>query len=174
MNNLQAFNLTQICLFIAFLIYIIYKQIALRPVKPGKYIILPIIFFYLAINAISGLGGEISADIAPMIFLASIGIISGISSGMITKIFKGDDGILYQKGGIAAALFLLVTIPMRYILRHSISSFPSGEIFNNTGISYLIMLSSQLISRSLTVLIRCPEVWTSYIKQRKNKKKKVS
>ncbi|MDR3597401.1 hypothetical protein [Clostridium sp.] len=174
MNNLQLENSSQLFIVILLVAYIIYRQIALRPVKPGKYVILPIIFFYLTLKAIACLGGDLAyRELAPIILLASIGLVSGIASGMITKIFTGDDGILYQKGGIAAAILLLVTIPLRYILRHSIAFLPGGEILTNTGISYLIVISFQLISRSITIFLRCPQVWILYMQQRKNKRNKI-
>ncbi|ACA55688.1 hypothetical protein FDC45_17535 [Clostridium botulinum] len=170
MNSLQLGNLSQLGVAILVLIYIVYLQIALRPVKPSRYVILPIILFYITIKAIAGLGGDIYKEIAPMVLLATIGLVSGLASGLITKIFTGEDGVLYQKGGIAAAILLFFTIPIRFILRHSIASLPGGKVLNNTGISYLIMLSSQFISRSLVVFVRSPQVWTLYLQQRRNKK----
>lgn len=170
MNNLQLANLSQLGMVILILGYIIYQQIALRPVKPSRYVVLPIVLFYFTLKGITGLGGDIYKETAPMILLASIGIISGLASGMITKIFTGEDGVLYQRGGVAAVVLLLFTIPIRFILRHSIVSLPGGEVLQNAGISYLIMLSSQLISRSLTVFVRSPQVWTLYLQQRSDKK----
>lgn len=175
MNNLQLANLSQLSVVILLFAYMIYKQIILRPVKPRKYVILPIIFLYLTLNAMVSLSGDIIYNEASlMILLASIGVASGIASGMVTKVFTGEDGVLYQKGGVAAAILLLVTIPIRYMLRHSISSMPGGQVLNNAGVSYLIMFSSQLISRSLTILIRCPEVWSLYLEKRKNRRKGIS
>lgn len=170
MNYLQSSNLSHLCIVILVLAYIIYQQIALRPVKPSRYVVLPIVLFYFTLKGIAGLGGYIYKETAPMVLLASIGIISGLASGIITKIFTGEDGVLYQKGGVAAVMLLLFTIPIRFILRHLIASLPGAEVLQNAGISYLIMLSSQLISRSLTVFVRCPQVLTLYLQQRKNKK----
>ena len=174
MNNLQSANLSQLFVVILLVAYIVYKQIVSRPVKPKKYVILPIVFFYLTLNSIANLGENIIyKETAPMILLASIGLVSGIASGMVTKIFTGEDGVLYQKGGVPAAILLFLTIPIRYILRHSIASMPGGGVLNNAGVSYLIMLSSQLISRSLTIFIRCPRVWSLYMQQRKSKSRKI-
>lgn len=170
MNNLQLANLSQLGIVILILGYIIYQQIALRPVKPSRYVVLPIVLFYFTLKGIASLGGNIYRGTAPMVLLTSIGLVSGLVSGMITKIFTGEDGVLYQKGGVAAAILLLFTIPIRYILRHSIVSLPGGELLQSADISYLIMLSSQLISRSLTVFLRSPQVWTLYLQQRSNKK----
>ncbi|OOM77075.1 hypothetical protein [Clostridium sp. BL-8] len=175
MNYLQTQNLSQLFVVILLLAYTIYKQVILRPVKPKKYVILPIIFLYLTFNAMANLSPNIIyKEAAPLFLLASIGLISGIASGMVTKIFTGEDGILYQQGGIAAAIVLFFTIPIRYILRHSLISTSEFVVLNNAGVSYLIMFSSQLISRSLTIFIRCPMIWSLFLDQRKNRRKKIS
>ncbi|WPC40016.1 hypothetical protein [Clostridium sp. JS66] len=171
MHNLQSVNLFRLLITILLAAYIIYKQITLRPVKPKKYIIIPIIFLYLTLDSIANLNQDIIyKEITPIILLALTGIVSGIASGMVTKIFTGKDGLLYQKGGLPAAILLFIAIPIRHILRHSISSMPRCQVLNNAGISYLIMLSSQLISRSITMLLRCPEILSLYIQQRKKRK----
>lgn len=170
MNGLQLSNLSQLLEVLFVLAYIIYRQVALRPVKPSKYVILPIVIFYFTIKAMAGLDRSISEEAVPILLLALAGIISGLASGFLTKIFTGEDGVLYQKGGIAAAILLFFTIPMRFLLRHSILSLPGGEVLNNAGVSYLIMLLFQYISRSLIVLVRSPQVWTLYQQQRSDKK----
>lgn len=170
MYHLQSVNLTRLAVVILVLAYIIYRQITLRPVKPSKYIIFPIILFYFTLNKISGLDLDMYKETAPMLLLVSIGLVSGLASGIVTKIFTGEDGVLYQKGGVATAILLLFMIPIRYILRHSIASLPGGDILQNSGISYLVMFSSQLISRSLIVLVRCPQVWSLYFQQRRDKR----
>jgi hypothetical protein len=170
MNHLQLAKLIQLAIIILILVYVFYKQVALRPVKPSKYVVAPIVLFYITLKQIEGIGGNMYTEAAPIVLLTSIGLASGIASGIVTKIFTGKDGVLYQKGGVAAAILLLFTIPIRYILRHSIASLPGGAVLQNAGVSYLIMLSSQFTSRSLTVFARCPQVWTLYVQQRRNKK----
>ncbi|WP_411680182.1 hypothetical protein [Clostridium thailandense] len=170
MSNLQTTNLSQLGMIILIFGYVIYRQFALRPVKSSRYVILPIILLFFTVKAIISLGGDLYKEAAPIILLASIGIVSGLASGMITKIFTGDDGILYQKGGVAAVILLLFTIPTRLILKHSILSLPGGAVLQSAGISSLIVVSSQVISRSLTVLARCPQVWSLYLEHRKSKR----
>lgn len=168
MHNLQLGQL-----FIAILVisYVLYQQVALRPVKPSRYVILPIVLIYFTLKAICSLGGSIYVGAAPMILLVSLGGASGVAAGMITKVFKGEDGTLYQKGGVAAVALLLCTIPVRYVLRSSISSMPGGEILRNGNVSYLILCSSQIISRSLTIFARSPQVWALFLEKRRNKKR---
>jgi hypothetical protein len=170
MNHLELLNLNHLILVILILAYIIYKQITLRAVKPSKYIIFPIILLYITIGEITSLHLDMYKELAPILLLLSIGLISGIASGMLTKIFTGKDGILYQKGGIAAAILLLFIIPIRIMLRHSIAAIPGGAILQASGASYLIMLSSHFISRSLTIIIRCPQIWSLYLQHRSNRR----
>lgn len=169
--NLQSSDLSQLFIVILIVVYIFYKQIALRPVKASKYVILPILLIFFALQGIDGLGMAVHKSEAQIILLASIGVVSGIVSGIITKIFRGEDGILYQKGGVATAILLICTFSLRYILTRVVSTLPEGQVFSDASISYLIMFSCQFLSRSLTVFARCPEIWELYLQERRDKEK---
>lgn len=172
MNYLHLANLIHLLIITLLIIHNIYRQVTLRPVKPRKYIILPIIFIYITLSSITQLGETIIyKEAMQFILLASLGIISGIISGIITKIFTGDDGVLYQKGGLAATLILLIVLTTRYFLRHSLAYMPGGALLDKEGLSYLIILSSQLLSRSITMLIRCPQIFNLYVSTRQNRRR---
>lgn len=171
MNSLQGVHLSQLYLVALVLIFIIYKQVVVKPVKGSRYVITPLVLIYITLNSVDSIKGGLFSARYAIVILVSIGIFTGIISGFITQIFRGEDGVLYQKGGWPALVFLIIIIPIRIMLRLSLGHMAGNEIINQAGLSYLIMLSSQMVFKSGTILFRSPEVLRLVLEKRSRRAK---
>jgi hypothetical protein len=169
MNNLQALGLHQLYLMGLVLFYIVYKQVVTRPVKGSRYIIIPLLLIYFTLESIDSITGGLGKAAVALTILASVGVITGVISGMLTKIFRGEDGILYQSGGVSVLVFLVITIPIRIMLRYTLGHIPGNEVLNYAGLSYLVMISCQMVAKSIVVIWRRPEVLQLIFQQRADK-----
>lgn len=165
MGNLQNILSTQSLMIAAAIIYMLYVQIAERTFKPKKYIIWPIVLLWITFNTIEKMNGEIVKAGLGIIALSIIGIICGIIAGLITRIYKKEDGITYICGGWRMLLFLLISLPIRFALSYYIRSFPQNAVLD-LGTAYLIRLTFQFIARGIIVYLRVPEFWQIFTKQR--------
>jgi hypothetical protein len=168
MSN-QAPNLL---IIIALIGYVFYLQVALRPVRASKYIIFPAILVILTLDSVYKLIGVSNVSLTPLCLLTAIGVLLGITSGIITRVFTGVDGKLYQHGGWPTILFLLITVPIRFGLRHTLAMQPGNEILKNIGVSYLVLISSQLVSRSFVIILKLPKIWNIFLEERKKRRKR--
>ncbi|MDP4144051.1 MAG: hypothetical protein Q8936_06135 [Bacillota bacterium] len=170
MNNFGG-QLQMIFVIGLMIIYLFYIQIAKRPVKAGRYVIMPLILIYAALGAVGDLKNTSALFSLGTFILVTVSLVLGVVSGLITKIFKGEDGILYQQGGWKVAVFLLIAFPLKFILRHYLGALPGNEFLNNQSTAYLLIYSVQVTARSITVFFRCPEVFSSFSEQKMLRKR---
>lgn len=95
--------------------------------------------------------------IHPLIYLVVIAVILGCTSGLITKIFIGDDGDLYQRGGWKMTIFIII-IPFGVFLRYTLALHPGNEILKDLSIYYTVMLTTQIVARNIIMLLKIPMV----------------
>lgn len=168
MNNFQGISITQCILVLAAIAYLIYVQVVEREFKPRKYIIKPIIFAFIAFSSLDKIKGGLLRLSTGIILLIIIGLICGIFAGFITQIYEKEDGNTYIKGGWQMLIFLIISIPIRFVLSHFITSLPQ-DIGLDYGTAYLIRLTFQLIARSVVIYFRVPEFWKIYNAQRERR-----
>lgn len=156
---------------VVLIIYMIYVQVAERSFKPKKYIIWPIILVWVTFSTLEKIKGGIAQASLGILLLVIIGIICGVIAGFITKIYKKEDGNTYIKGGWQMLVFLIISLPIRFILSHLITSWPQ-DVALNYGTAYLVRLTFQFIARGIVVYLRVPEFWQIYSEQRKARRQR--
>lgn len=157
---------------VVIIIYWFKRQVRIKPVKTSRYTTIPIILTYFALSALDKFHGNIIYN-PVILFSVAVGIVNGIMCGIGTKIFRGDDGVLYQQGGIITAVLLFMMLVINIGIRIVLSHDPRYSEFLSDGLCTLLMFSCQYITRSAVVLTRSPEVREQYKKDRKAKKNKI-
>lgn len=153
-------NITTLIMIIALYAYWFYNQIITKRVKPRRFIIMPLIFIYFLYKSSSSI--DITTLLTPVTFLlVAIGIISGIATGFLTKLFYGDDGALYQKGGLTTALILVGIMVLKVILKYSLAHMPAYHAILSGSFLTLLVLVIQFFTKTIVIFIRHPEVFTS-------------
>ncbi|WP_026882483.1 hypothetical protein [Clostridium akagii] len=169
MGNFQGISLTNTIIVVALILYMIYIQVVERRFKAKKYIFLPIILIWLTISTLQKIRGGIG-EIAPgILMLIVIGLICGVIAGFITNIYPKEDGNLYIKGGWQMLLFLIISLPIRMILSHLITSLPQ-DIGLDYATAYLVRLTFMFIGRAIVVYMRVPNFWDVFHSQREERK----
>lgn len=148
-------NLNDMYIIIIVFIYMIYLQTKKRKINPSKRIIVALIFLYLTIESFLTVKTSILNCIYPLFLLIMIGVIAGIATGLVAKIFKGEDGKWYQQGGIITILILIMAIVFKILFRNLILKLPGGTYLNAGGFSFMVVYSAQIITRSVVILSRC-------------------
>ncbi len=169
MGNFQVASLPNIIIVVALIIYMIYIQVAERSFKAKKYIVLPIVLIWFTISNIEKIKGGIVQTGPGILMLIVIGLICGVIAGFITKIYRKEDGNLYIKGGWQMLLFLIVSLPIRMILSHLITSLPQ-EIGLDYATAYLVRLTFVFIGRAIVIYMRVPDFWNVIHYQREERK----
>lgn len=150
---MEILNETEL-IIICIVLYMVYKQVIVKPVKQLKYISITILLIVGTMLSIYATNESVWNIRMYIFILMGLGIITGTISGMITKLFRSDDGILYQKGGVMAFVFCIIFIPLKFIFRHKLGSLPGNEVLNQGAISYLIVISMQVLVKSIIVIFR--------------------
>jgi|GEM_PF-2023098 ABC-type multidrug transport system permease subunit len=169
MGNFQVASFTNIIIVVALIIYMIYIQVAERRFKAKKYIVFPIIFIWFTISTLENIKGGIEKIAPGIIMLIVIGLICGVIAGFIAKIYRKEDGNLYIKGGWQMLLFLIISLPIRMILSHLITSLPQ-DIGLDYATAYLIRLTFVYIGRAIVIYMRVPDFWNVFHSQREERK----
>lgn len=151
-------NIISIILIIFLACYIIYRQVTTKKIKPKKRLIMIAILIFLSLESVSSIASIEHLSMHPLIYLVVIALIFGCISGLITKIFIGDAGELYQRGGWKMTIFLIIIIPLRVLLRHTLALHPGNEILKDLSIYYTVMLTGQITARNIIILLKIPMV----------------
>lgn len=162
-------SLTNIIIVMSLIVYIIYIQVVERKFKARKYIIMPIIFIWITISILQKIKGGIEKVIPEILMIIAIGLICGVIAGFITRIYKKEDGNFYIKGGWQMLLFLIISLPIRIILTHLITSLPKDTSLDYAT-AYLVRLTFIFIGRSVVLYIRIPDFWDVFHSQREARK----
>ena len=107
---------SSLILVIGVVIYMCYSQYRTKPIKAKSYIILPIIFIFIGYQGMKSFHGNLTNYIPVIAVACVICIVLGAFSGIAVKIFTGKDGVLFQKGGILAIIFLIITLGVKALL----------------------------------------------------------
>lgn len=169
MGNFQGISLTNTIIVVAFILYMIYIQVVERSFKAKKYIFLPIILIWFTISTLQKIRGGIGQIAPGILMLIVIGLICGVIAGFITNIYQKEDGNLYIKGGWQMLLFLIISLPIRMILTHLITSLPQ-DIGLDYATAYLVRLTFMFIGRAIVVYMRVPNFWDVFHSQREERK----
>lgn len=150
-------NFQSIIIILAIIIYIFYSQYKTRPVKMKRFIILPLIFIFIAYQGMKYFNGNLF-DYTPIIVtLCIISIILGIISGKFVKIFVGKDNVIYQRGGIIAIVFLIATIIIKIVAIIFLDN-TSYNLLAGGNMLTMLMLGCQYAARSITIILKEPRI----------------
>jgi hypothetical protein len=156
MRNIHSPN--YLILLVFGLLFFLFRQIKQVQVNVYKYIIIALAAGYFTLNSISKLSGNDFKLSGGLIGLTIIGILSGIISGLLTKISKGEDGKAYQQGGRAVIIIALAVVPIPFIIRMFSNTLSGSAILNNVTVSILLLISTQIISRLFIILLRMTDI----------------
>ncbi|HEV7214407.1 MAG TPA: CcdC protein domain-containing protein [Chloroflexota bacterium] len=136
---------------VALVVYVLYRQLAQRPVT-AKDVIIPLAGgLYLGDRYLTG-GSAASA--ALVLGAAGIGIVSGLFSGFAVRVWQdANSGAVYQKGGWSYLAVLVGLVVMRIVLKVALSS--TGIIDpTNLNTAFIAMAIANYAGRAITVGLR--------------------
>lgn len=157
-------NLEILILVLAVIVYIFYNQYRTKPVKIKRFIILPLVFIFISYEGMKAFHGNLSTYIPIIALLCIISIILGFLSGRKVKIFTGEDGVLYQRGGIIAIIFLVATIAVKGLAIVILSNTQYAVIAQGDMLT-MLMLGCQYAARSISVILKEPKVLNTFDKK---------
>lgn len=163
-------NYTTILIALAAIVYILYAQYREKPVKGRSYIIAPIIFIFIGYNDLENLHGNLNNYILVLAGLCILFLIIGMISGFFIKFYRKEDGILYQKGGIISAIFILLGLSLREVFRFSLMH-TSYALLTKGALLIVLLLGFQYAGRSLIAIYREPSIINQLKSTRHNKRR---
>lgn len=141
--------MANLALGIILFIFIIGRQVKERVLKRSTFIILPIVALYEAISMYHPLTSTWMWQEG--IVLLIIGVIGGVTQGMITKVYERD-GIYYSKGGYVYAACWIILIVLRILVKFMFNQGISTETLWLTWLSVIVIYGV----RGLVMYLRFP------------------
>ena len=143
--------ITTVLAAIAIIGYVLYRQLAQRPVT-AKDIIIPIAGgLYLGDRYLTG--GSAAAD-ALVLGAAGIGSVSGLFSGFAVRVWQdAGSGAVFQKGGGSYLAVLVGLVAVRIVLKVALSSrgLIDPSLLNT---AFIAMAIANYAGRAITVGLR--------------------
>jgi hypothetical protein len=163
MGNIHTPN--YLILLVLGLLFFLFRQIKQVQINVFRYIIISLAAGYFTFNSISKLSeNEFKVSVA-LIILTAIGVLSGIISGLLTKTSKSEDGKVYQQGGRAVIIIALAVVPIPFIMRMFSNTLSGSELFKNATVACLLLISTQIISRLLIIILRITDILKTRVKR---------
>lgn len=147
--NMHSSELVTAMIGLLIVIYMIVRQFQERRVTWNSLrlpAIVAIVLGGLFLNNNPTLGGGI-AIVAGMAF----GLLTGIIGGQLIRVWRGQDGVIYQKGDWRYLVTLLIFIAIRIVARVALGHVLSQTILDDAFIAALI---GNYLGRAGSVLLR--------------------
>lgn len=139
-------------------VWLIFNQYREKEINPRRYIIMPLIIIYFLVKLSTNFDLNLLHHSYIIILLILASLISGFLSGKITKLYKGSNGELLERGGLKSVYFLIGMVGIKIILKIFLNqSLHCREVLSNSFLT-LFMFALQYGIKSLVILIREPEI----------------
>jgi hypothetical protein len=138
--------------------YSYYRWVSRSRLTLGQLWLVPAVLAFIAWQSVPADLLINQSELLAVVVSVVTGVLGGVIPALLVKVYRDEQGVVWQEGSWLVTLIALAFLPIRFGLRALLLGGPllGGSFTPAVGFTFLVMFVALLVARSLTLLLRTP------------------